>query len=196
MSALCTRKLVGRGECRTVLAIETDGHGAVRVHCYRCAWQQAGRCWLCGKPRDNNRKKGVYCAGCADQLRRERSNTFERSPRAKKLQKERDRARGRSEKRRAWQKAWREANPQKAKQYKRRAALNPTPRRKERERYHNSRPERIAAKRAHAKARYYELHPTRPQPRCRDCGEEINYTPPGRPRVKCEQCAAAKRRAA
>jgi hypothetical protein len=143
--------------------------------------------------RTNDRKKGVYCTACAFRLARERSNGKERSPAAKRSQKARDRARNRSEQRRAWSRKWRAENPDKVRAYKRRAALNPTPRRKERERYHNSRPERIAAKRAQARAKYYEQHPVRPQPVCRDCGSAIAYTPPGRPKVRCDECRAQTR---
>jgi hypothetical protein len=89
---------------------------------------------------------------------------------------------------------WAKANPDRVKLYKRRAALNPTPRRKEREQYHNSRPERVAKKRAQALQRYYELHPVRPSPMCRVCQKPIEWSPPGRPPVLCDEHVPASHR--
>jgi hypothetical protein len=190
MSAVCHRKLPGtRRECRTVLSFSTNGLGAVDVHCHRCSWQQAGRCWQCGAARQNHPTHGTYCEACTETRRT--TAKYERSDRAKRTARKRDRERNRTPERKAWRKAWVAAHPDRVKRWKRKAALNPTPRKRERERYHNSRPERIEAKRAQARARYYEQHPQRPAPTCRSCETPIPWSPPGRPPVRCDACVPA-----
>lgn len=191
MNALCSRRLPGVGrECRTVLVLTTDGLGRVSASCQRCQWRAVGRCWQCGIVRDTG-ARAVYCSRCAAHNKIEAGRRYERSPSAQKAARERERRRNQTEERRAWRRQWTAANPDKVKQYKRRQALNPTPRRKEREAWHNARPERIAAKREQAKRRYYELHPHRPQPICRTCQQPIPWTPPGRPPVRCDGCVPA-----
>lgn len=180
-----------RRQCRTVLDVSTNGNGCVVTTCRRCDHQAAGRCWRCFAVRENRGARALFCDACREKNKAEANARHERSPQAKKNARRRDRQRRKTEHRKAWRAAWLAANPDKVRAYKRRSALNPTPRKRERERYHNSRPERIEAKRAQARARYYELHPERPQPVCRGCSRPIAWQPPGRPPVRCDQCVPA-----
>lgn len=188
-AAVCLRQLPGaRRPCRTVLDVATNGLGKLTATCPRCERQRHGRCWECGATRENPGARALFCARCRDASRAAANARHERSATAKANARRRDRARNRTPERQAQRRAWVAANPDRVKRWKRKAALNPTPRQRERERYHNSRPERIQAKRAQARARYYAQHPERPRPTCRACGAAISWTPPGRPPVRCDAC--------
>lgn len=183
----CDRVLPGkRTPCRRPLVARTDAIGRVIWTCQHCAWQRSGRCWRCGMGRDKAR--AIYCAACRVLAQQEAGRRHERSLTAKRAARVRDRERNRTEERRAWRAAWREANPDRIRCYKRKEALNPTPQRRERERWWNAQPERQAKKREQAMRRYYELHPERPKPVCRECAQPIAWTPPGRPPVRCDRC--------
>lgn len=187
----CDRVLPGRRQpCRKVMTESVDRLGRVHYRCRHCDWQRAGRCWACGDRRSTS-NKGLYCDACREEARRLAWRRHERSLNAKRAAKARDRQRNKSEHRKAWRKAWVQANPDKIKAYKRKEGLNPTPRKRERERWWNSQPERIEKKREWARRRYYELHPERPQPVCRTCHASIPWTPPGRPPVRCDACVPA-----
>lgn len=190
----CTRVLGGlKRACRGTIEITTDGNGRMVTTCQKCAWHRAGRCWRCGASRGNDRLRGVYCESCKVLARRECEMLRLQDPAIRKKKNAKTSKRWHTDeafraRKHARNRVWRKANPDRVKKYKRKSALNPTAHRKERERFHNSRPERIASKRAYALAKYYEAHPMRPTPVCRDCGNEFTYTPPGRPRVRCEDC--------
>jgi len=89
--------------------------------------------------------------------------------------------------------AWRKANPDKVKQGKRRFLLREG---KARQNYlklqarHNRNPVRAQKKRELARARYYELHPKRPDCLCRGCGERVDWNGVGRPVLRCDRCCA------
>lgn len=190
----CDRRLPGRRDvCGTPLQEELDAIGRVLWHCVRCAWREAGRCWACGASRENPR--ALLCVSCRDARRRAACRQHEVSPDRQHKSRLRDRRRSRTAKRKAWRQAWIAANPDKIKRYKRREALNPTPRRREREAWWNAQPERAEKKRQQARAAYYARRPERPQPVCRVCAALIPYTPPGRPKVRCDECVPVAVRA-
>ena len=189
MSARCPNRLPGRsGPCGTAVQVLTDTIGRVVWSCHRCTWQQAGRCWQCGVPRDKVTARASFCAACRGLRRRQNSARRDSDPNRQHERRVADRRRNRSEKRKEWRKAWLEANPDKVRRYKRKQALNPTPARRASEARHNACPKRQAAKREQALAAYYAAHPSRPQPVCRVCHASIPFVPPGRPKVRCDAC--------
>lgn len=196
----CEKALPGLGRpCRTPMLFTTSPIGQSIFTCPTCERRAKGRCWACGRPRERTSNHAIYCEACRVQAKRKAGRACEADPvrRAKRRDGERRRMRRNAEahaRKQAQRVVWRKANPAKIKQYKRKAALNPTPRRKEREQWHNQQPERIAKKRAHALAKYYERHPVRPSPTCRQCGVAIPYVPPGRPKTRCEVCAPVRAR--
>jgi hypothetical protein len=174
--------------CGTPVDVSTDHLGRVVWSCPRCAWQQAGRCWQCGVRRENQSPRKSLCDGCRAQRRTAATVRSHTSPCIKAKRRRYDAARHKTAERRAWRDAWRASNPDKIRAYKRKAALNPTPRRIEYQRQYNADPEVRAKKAAASLAKYYAAHPERPAPVCRDCGHAIPYTPPGRPNVRCDAC--------
>lgn len=191
-SPRCDRRLPGRRDsCGAVLLEELDSIGRLQYRCARCEAQQAGRCWQCGLPREKRDPRAVYCASCRAARRRQSSRQQEASPDRQNRRRIMDRRRNKTAQRQAWRQAWRAANSDKIKRYKRREALNPTPRRREREAWWNAQPERAAKKREQAKAAYYAKHPKRPQPVCRVCHATIPFVPPGRPKTRCDGCVPA-----
>lgn len=189
MSARCDRRLIGwSSPCGTRVEVSTDRLGRVVWSCPRCAWQQAGRCWQCGLRRDHQSPRKSLCNGCLRQRRKQATTRCHTSPLQQAKRRRADAARSKTPKRRAQKAAWRAANPDKILAYKRKSALNPTPRRIEYQRQYNANPEVRAKKAAAALATYYLQNPDRPAPVCRDCGQSIPYTPPGRPKSRCDAC--------
>jgi hypothetical protein len=198
-SARCDRKRPGwSGTCGAPMQERIDHLGRILWQCPRCTWQEAGRCWRCSQPRENTSSRASLCAACRVVRRREATARRDKDPARKHQRRAGERRRQRSAKRRAWKAAWRKANPDKIRAYKRKYALNPSPTRKATEARHNACPKRQAIKRAQALARYYALHPERPQPVCRVCQAAIPFVPPGRPKTRCDACVPtsvlAKRR--
>lgn len=190
--ARCEKSLGRRGRCGTVLVERIDGIGRMLFECPRCVRRAAGFCWQCGRPRSNDRARGLYCSTCFAASYRESQKRCEASAERKEKRGKYDRMRWLDPEVRArkveTRRAWMAAHPEKVLEYKRREALNPTPRKKQRERWWNAQPERIQKKREQARARYYELHPTRPNPTCTGCARPITWSPPGRPPMRCDEC--------
>lgn len=193
--ARCERKYRGgRPVCGTVVTIDVLPGGKTVEHCPRCAWHMAGRCWECGATRENQSPRAMRCERCRVAARKKAELAWMADPanRAKKNAATRRRWRQDPtvrERKRIRDRAWRAAHPDRVKASKRRFALNPTPRHKERERQKNADPVRKAKKRAQALAKYYALHPVRPKPICRVCLTPIAWQPPGRPPKTCSVCA-------
>lgn len=191
MSVRCDRKLTGHGECGAVMEEVIDAIGRVLYRCTPCLRKDDGRCWQCGRARENSSRKASFCQACILERRRQAQARHEQTPERQRQRRLFYRRRSKTEAYRAKMAAWRAANPDKVRLQKRRSALNPTPAKRERERYWNAQPERKEKKRQQALASYYARHPERPQPVCRDCGGSIPYIPPGRPKTRCDACVPA-----
>lgn len=188
-SPRCDRRYNGRKDaCGTPMHSYADAIGRVIWTCERCDWQRAGRCWRCGRPRQNLHLLASFCTTCRKASQQASNRRSQDDPAIAKERRDRDRIRSRTPERQAQRRAWRAANPEKIKRYKRREALNPTPAKKAREARHNADPVKRERKRQYALAKYYERHPVRPQPICRVCGTAFPYIPPGRVPTRCDAC--------
>lgn len=67
-----------------------DALGRVRWHCPRCTARAAGKCWQCGKRRENPSKAAAYCATCKTARERQSQRVSRQQPE----QRERARRRG------------------------------------------------------------------------------------------------------
>lgn len=191
-----TRTTCSLRTCRGQLREHVDSLGRLEVSCPTCERRQAGICRDCPRPVAGRRGLATRCAECRDAARKrqEVAARVRRDP-VKRARTDRRRARRPEvrQRRAAQRRAWRQANPDRVRAHKRRAALNPTPRQRERERYWNSQPERIQQKREHARRRYYERHPERPAPVCDACELAIEYSGTGRPPKYHLECSPWKR---
>lgn len=200
---ICDRKISRSRTCGTRMHEHIDRIGRVTFTCLACERTARGICRECPAPVTGRAR---WCAPCGAKRQAVLSAQWihvdpEHKRRRYRQQKQhRQQAHvkaARNARKRAWY-ATPEGKRQKAK-YHRKYVLGPS-----RERYleyhraYNAQPGRAEAKRAHALRRYYEQHPTRPAPTCRDCGAPIPWTPPGRPPVRCNACVppsvAARRR--
>lgn len=122
MTPRCTNSLGKRGPCGEVLRVETNDLGAVRYRCIRCEARAKGRCWNCGKPRDNDLKRGVFCKPCGFASYRIAQIRSESSPERQKVRREYDRKRWKDPEARAKKlearRRWLESRPEKVREYK------------------------------------------------------------------------------
>lgn len=156
--------------------------------------RKAGQCRDCGRPVEGTAGLAVRCAEHKRTARRDQERASRRRNKAKRRRSERKRRRRpevrerRCGRRRELHAERMRNDPAYAAEYRRRrqreTLFNSPGREKylERQRRHNSDPTRIARKRAHALARYYEKHPVRPSPVCATCGGPVPWSPGhGRP---------------
>ncbi len=121
----CDQRLPGRKEpCHAPMRETLDALGRVRWVCVRCAARLAGRCWQCGRPRTNDRARGVYCGPCGYAAYRTAQRRSEAQECRKKKRARYDAKRWRDAdvraKRLEQQRAWLAANPERVREYKRR----------------------------------------------------------------------------
>lgn len=189
-AATCCKMLQGaRTRCGGLLDFSTDALGRVVSSCPLCARTAHGICRAC-PARVTGRQ--LWCADCHIARRRESVRRYTANHRdtrnsAARTRWKKDPAyRARKVARR---KRWVQANPDKVKASKRRYLLKQPEAYLAYHRAYNAQPDRAEKKRALALERYYQLHPTRPAPRCTSCGKAIPYVPPGRPPKLCTPCA-------
>lgn len=172
----------------------TSVAGKVVESCPRCTRRRAGICRDCPS-RVEGSIKAIRCKACKAARRREQERDRMRDPElhARRTGLARKRYKQRSPQRVAeraqYSREWRKAHPDRVKKWKRAYLLKQKPAYLRTQRKWNRDPQRAAKKRAAAIAKYYELHPVRPDPHCSGCGVEIHWTPGhGRPRLTCDSC--------
>lgn len=168
--------------------------GVVVDHCDRCARLYAGICRDCPSPVEGCVGKAIRCHGCKKRRQRENERIWMADPdnrqrKNRAAQKRWRKSKAMRERKKKNSRAWRKLYPDRVKRSKRLYLLKQTAGYVEAQRRWNRDPIRVAKKRAWAIAKYYELHPVRPDPHCSGCGVPIEWTPGhGRPRLTCDSC--------
>lgn len=187
------------------LEFGTDGHGQATSHCPACNRRRAGRCMDCGAPVrgrawrcERHRELASKRASRASDIRNQEGRNAAERARYQRRRREDPEAHRRSLERK---RAWREANRARVKLHKRRGRLAGTNGYSTREKYLEYQNDYNAARREKKRqqelARYYRLHPERPDPRCVECGSPIPWTPgKGRPAKRCALHNPWRRKAA
>jgi hypothetical protein len=179
--------------CGGALEQRFDALGRMADFCAQCDRRRRGICRDCTAPVEGAIGKAVRCASHkhAARLAAGRRMMSDPAVRAKKNVNHRKyskRPEVRARKNEC-HRAWVAAHPEKKKEYSRRYLLKQSPRYLATQRRHNRRPTRAKKKRDMALAKYYQLHPVRPDPHCTGCGVAIAWTPgQGRPRLTCDKC--------
>lgn len=195
----CTHRS-GRYACGALLDIRVvDGHLVER--CPACERRKAGVCRDCPRPVAGMIGRALRCAACTKEARRRADRKSAANNREKRRAANRRRWRASAKlraRKREQRRAWAKANPDAVKRHKRRYALKQTQGYRAGIARNNARPERAEAKRAQARQRYYELHPTRPAPMCAACERAISWKPlpggrAGRPPKYHMECSPWKR---
>ena len=160
----------------------------------------AGLCIDCGSP--DRRGKTWRCEACKEKEALRAHRRFYRRHRSQVLARSREyNARPEVNARHCAQKReWRRNNRRKVLMQKRRARLAGKPggwaTREKYLAYHKAYREAHREQyRENARRRYYEHHPVRPDPYCRDCGAPIPWRGSGRPPTRCEIHRPARRTA-
>jgi len=174
----------------------TSVAGKVVESCARCDRRRAGICRDCPALVEGYVGKAIRCARCKILRRRENERDRMKGPVIHARKNARYRKKWRTdaafrERRRRQRKAWMAANPAKVKAMKRRYLLKQPAAYLATQRKWNRDPVRIAKNRAASKAKYYELHPVRPDPHCSRCGVKIDWNGKCRPRLTCDNCCTA-----
>jgi hypothetical protein len=170
--------------------------GSVVESCSRCARRRAGICRDCPQKVHGAIGKALRCEACNRRTRRANEKKHRSDPDVRRRLNAKARRRriedpSYAERRRAGSRTWTQKNPERKRLLNRRLLLSEGP---SRERYlktqrrHNANPKRQAKKRAHALARYYELHPTRPDPHCAGCRGRLAWGGTGKPPKWCDDC--------
>lgn len=107
--------------CTNPMRERVDLIGRVLWFCDRCAARAKGKCWQCGKPRQNPSEKAAYCTRCKH-AREYRSKVIswmepEQKRRRKLSDKRRRQKPGYQEKNTAHKRAWMAAHPEKFAEY-------------------------------------------------------------------------------
>lgn len=173
--------------------------GKVVDHCAWCARRRAGVCRDCGRRVEGTIGKAIRCAEHKRSHRQalERRRMADPDNRAHKNAgwRRRYHETDYGNRKRAASRAWRQRMTKEQRRAKhRRFLLSEGPAREhylETQRRHNRNPMRIQKKREHARRRYYEAHPVRPDPKCLVCGAPIAWTGKGRPRLRCDEHVSA-----
>lgn len=177
------------------LDITTDQIGRTVVTCVGCLRRRARKCMDCGQPVAG---KSWRCAAHQGAARRRQMRAYDARNHEERLAAGRARWRKSPERRkrkRELRRAWAKRNPERDREHKRRDVERHRIRHLSYHRQYNMRPGRAESKRAHAKARYYELHPVRPDPKCAGCQNKLSWTPGrGRPPKWCDGCRPWPRR--
>jgi hypothetical protein len=190
-AATCQASRGRDARCGGVLTTTTDGNGGTVTICPLCERKRRGCCRECGRPVAGQVGKALRCAYHAEIERARASERCrlrdpERHRRGARRVYQRDAEKRR--KRNEYKRAWRKANPEKVKAYKRREALTQNPRRLA---YHQKRRDRERTELAtRERARYHGVVELRTcvTPRC-----DIVVT--GR-KKKCTKCRERDRIAA
>lgn len=184
--------------CRGRLSFSLDRLGRTIATCEQCERRRRGICRDCPRPVYGTVGKALRCKEHKAAAKQAQTRAHDQRNREKRRAAERARWRrddALRERKRERRREWMSERPEKRREYRRRYHLKRTSGYVAGYTRNNARPERAEAKRAHAMARYYELHPTRPAPVCRLCGAAIPFTGKGRPRVTCEargRCSAVQ----
>lgn len=179
--------------CRTLLVFATNGFGKLVASCPACDRRRAGVCADCPGQVEGTIGKAVRCHAHKVVTRKECQAKWQRDNRDVRNKAQRRRWREsevRREKHVASSREWRHRNPERVKRQKRRYALKQTPGYIAGYKRWNKDPIRAAKKRAQSLAKYYELHPVRPDPHCSGCGVPIEWNGHARPRQTCDQCCS------
>lgn len=196
-AAKCTRKLRGaRGrQCGVVLEITTDGAGVVIDVCPKCSRTERGICRDCPNRVDG---RALWCSSCKARRRLEAERRWMSDPenRSRKNARHREYSKrpDRRERKRELRRAWYAEHPEAKRKHRRRYHLKRTPGYVAGYQRWNADPARQQKKRDQALARYYALHPTRPDAKCIDCGRDTGWRPKkggksGAPPKRCFGCA-------
>jgi hypothetical protein len=170
--------------------------------CAQCDRRRRGLCRDCPKPVYGMVGRAIRCAACAKRRHNRQNAEWNREPAVRLRRNKRHRRYAKQpairERRRKGAREWRRKNPAKVRASKRRFLLSEGPARVRYLDYqtkYNARPARAQAKRDAALAKYYALHPVRPDPHCTGCGVAIEWTPGhGRPRRTCNECCDPRER--
>lgn len=169
----------------------TNGRGQTLTRCPGCERRRAQRCMDCGR---GTVGRAWRCPPCKATRIDARYTLYRNRNRAELNRRALARVRAMSAadrlRRLDVKKAWRDRNVMKRYEYRRRARLAGKPNGySTREKYETYQRAYRESNREHrrklALAKYYELHPTRPAPICRECGAAIPFSGVGRPRVRC-----------
>ncbi|MDB4893447.1 MAG: hypothetical protein JWL61_5302 [Gemmatimonadetes bacterium] len=188
--------------CRCVLRIEVVRGGATVTICDWCERKRAGLCRDCPRRVYGTVGKAMRCEACARRRVREHDKKHRSDPEVRRQIESRNRKRYRAEasyreRKCARRREWAARNPEKVKRAARRLLLSEGPSRQRHlatQRRHNADPVRAQKKRVQALARYYELHPVRPEPRCAGCTLRLAWKGVGKPPKWCDDCCAAPER--
>lgn len=188
----------GSGRCGALLVEHTDGTGKLVLSCPACARRLRGICRDCPRPVEGRVGSAVRCAECKERTRREQVANYVKQHREEINARMRERSQRADERARriAYGKAYRKANPERVRLWKRREALKQGGRRLEyAERYNAMRRE---AKAAAMREAYYATTPA-PTPTCASCARDIPWEArgqrgqAGRPPKRCVFCEARER---
>lgn len=192
-AAICTL-----AHCRGVLDIRVLRGGRVETSCPQCDRRRAGICRDCPQPVYGTVGKAIRCASCARRARLKAGKRHRDDPEVRRRVAARDRRRYRTseeyrERKRRNRRAWATRNREKIRRAKRRFLMKEGPSREKylaTQRRHNADPVRAEKKRQHAVARYYELHPIRPDPHCAGCKGRLAWSGAGAPPRWCDDCCS------
>lgn len=206
-SSICQARLGQFGRCGGMLETVTDGNGGTTVACRLCERKRRGVCRECSRPVDGQTGKALRCV---EHKRLEKDRAWRRHRRRDPEGVRRSARRnyqGNDERRRArneYKKAWRKANADKVRAYKRRYiekhASNPDSAYRQ---YHAKYRETYREqKRALERDRLKVAPPPRKTaPKCSKCGKSTRWKPvpnggSGRPWTTCNACVPPCVRAA
>lgn len=182
--------------CGGLLNTDTDALGRTVVRCGRCERRRKGLCRDCPARVYGAVGRAIRCGPCRDRAIAASIRKHGELHRDERRVRARERAKALAPEHRArkneYKRLYRLAHPDKVRAQKRREALRQGKHRLAWHRRYNKRKARQRQKRQWARARYYELHPTRPVPTCAVCHLFIDWTPApgkGRPPVRCDGCA-------
>lgn len=181
-------KRYGPQVCGGLLYTETDGNGTSRIVCELCERVKHHVCIECNRP---TASRGPLARRCVAHLKTARTAAYQRWG-ARHADEKLAMVRRYNawpevrEKKCRYKRVWRKLNPEKVKAQKRRESLRHSPHRNS---YHaRYRKRHREHYRLRQLARYYRLHPERPQPVCVKCGRPIPWIPPGQPPIYCLRC--------
>jgi hypothetical protein len=123
----CDHILPPGRRCNAPMREGMDGIGRVIWTCERCAARAAGRCWQCGKRRQNQSEAAAYCRPC--KVRRERASqkASASTPEQRRRKREHDRKRRLNPAYQAYntahKRAWMAAHPEKFAEYAEKARV-------------------------------------------------------------------------
>lgn len=184
----CPQRLGRRGRCGGPLETRVGEFGRTVVVCLWCERRQRGLCRDCDRPVAGARGKALRCAlhrklaAAAAQARYRAGHRAILRERAR--QRERDPARRPA--RLEYKRLYRQARPEKVRGQKARYARRQTLRAQRYQARYKARHREYY--RELARQRHSRLHPTRPEPTCRACGQPVPWDGTHRPPTTCDRC--------